>query len=325
MTAPRTRMQRTKGYDPEPLDVPPLFQSPPKPVPMIGWLITRFLWPQSILWVAVAWVTWRFATPDLDRFASLGADDVGILWARNAVLMLLVIGGQHWWLYIRRAQGTDFKYETRWLAKGRKSFLFEDQTRDNMFWSLVSGGAIAALFEAVMFRLYATESIPELSAGWAIAAMTFAVFWLDSAHFYAVHRLLHVDPLYKWFHALHHRNVNTGPWSGISMHPVEHLFYFSFPFVFLVLPGSPFLVTFSLVYLILAPSPSHSGFDRFRVGGTDIAGGDYFHNLHHRYVEVNYGTILVPLDRWFGTFHDGSMEAHEQMKSRRRQSAEAAD
>ena len=91
--------------------------------------------------------------------------------------------------------------------------------------------------------------------------MTFAVFWIESVHFYANHRLLHVDPLYKWAHALHHRNVNTGPWSGISMHPLEHVLYLSLPFVFLVIPGSPFIATFSIVYLLLSPSPSHSGFD----------------------------------------------------------------
>ena len=156
--------------------------------------------------------------------------------------------------------------------------------------------------------------------------MTFAVFWIEGVHFYVNHRLLHVDPLYKWAHALHHRNVNTGPWSGISMHPIEHLFYMSLPFVFLVIPGSPFIATFCMVYLMISPSPSHSGFDRFKTGnGTTLHGGDYFHNLHHRYFEVNYGMLLLPLDKWFGTFHDGSMEAHEQMKSRRRATADASD
>ncbi|MDH3295188.1 MAG: sterol desaturase family protein, partial [Acidimicrobiia bacterium] len=256
----------------------------------------------------------------------LGALDVGLLWLRNTVLMLIVIGGQHWWLHIRRSQGTEFKYEQRWLARKRRSFLFNDQTKDNMFYSLVSGGAIAALYEAIMFRLYATDSIPQLGSLWAITAMTLAVFWIEGVHFYANHRLLHVEPLYRSAHALHHRNVNTGPWSGISMHPVEHLLYFSLPLVFLVLPGSPFITTFCLVYLMLSPSPSHSGFDRFTITDTtNIQGGDYFHNLHHRYFEVNYGMLLLPLDKWFGTFHDGSMEAHEQMKSRRRPSTEAGD
>ena len=33
--------------------------------------------------------------------------------------------------------------------------------------------------------------------------------------------------LYNRFHALHHRNVEVGPWSGLAMHPVEHLIYLS--------------------------------------------------------------------------------------------------
>ncbi len=290
---------------------------------MVRWLITKYMWPQSTLWIAIAALMYHFFTPGVDRFSSFTIDDVALLWLRNTVLMLVVIGGQHWWLHIRKAQGTDYKYESRWLATNRKSFLFSNQTRDNIFFTLVSGGGIAALYEAIMFRLYATESIPQLGSVWAIAAMTFAVFWIEGIHFYANHRLLHIDPMYRWAHALHHRNVNTGPWSGISMHPLEHLLYLSLPFVFLVLPGSPFLVTFCLVYLLLSPSPSHSGFDRFRIGeSATLHGGDYFHNLHHRYFEVNYGMLLLPLDKWFGTFHDGSAEAHEQMKDRRRESVE---
>ena len=31
----------------------------------------------------------------------------------------------------------------------------------------------------------------------------------------------------------------------------------------------------------------------------------FFHYLHHRYFECNYGNSKLPLDRWFGTFHDG--------------------
>ena len=322
----RTRLARKKGYDPEPFDVPPLFQTPPRPAGMLRWLVTKFMWPQSALWIAIAALVYHVFTPGLARFASVSVDDVALLWLRNVVLMVVVIGGQHWWLHIRRAQGTEFKYEQRWLAKNRKSFLFDDQTRDNMFFTLVSGGGIAALFEAVMFRLYATESIPQLNSLWLIAAMTFAVFWIEAVHFYVNHRLLHVDPVYKWAHALHHRNVNTGPWSGISMHPLEHVLYLSLPFVFVVIPGSPFIATFCLVYLMLSPSPSHSGFDRFKLTDSrSVHGGDFFHNLHHRYFEVNYGVLLLPLDKWFGTFHDGSLEAHEAMKARRRASAEAGD
>ncbi len=310
--------ERKKGFDPEPFDVPPLFQSPSRPLAMVSWFITKFMWPQSLAWIALAAASYHYFTPSIGRFADLGPDDVAVLWLRNIVLMVVVIGGQHWWLHIRKAQGTEFKYNPNWLATNRRSFLFNNQTRDNMFWTLVSGGGIAAIYEASMFWFYANDSVARLSSLWAICAMTVAVFWIEGLHFYLNHRLLHLEPIYGWAHALHHRNVNTGPWSGISMHPFEHILYFSLPLVFLVVPGSPFIITFCVVYLMISPSPSHSGFDRFRIGSTNLHGGDYFHNLHHRYFECNYGMLLLPLDKWFGTFHDGSPEAHAQMRERRR-------
>ncbi len=31
----------------------------------------------------------------------------------------------------------------------------------------------------------------------------------------------------RHFHSLHHKSYNPGPWSGLSMHPVEHLLYYT--------------------------------------------------------------------------------------------------
>ena len=48
-------------------------------------------------------------------------------------------------------------------------------------------------------------------------------------------------------------------------------------------------------------------------------GPRYFHYLHHRYFECNYsGDGTVPLDKWFGTWHDGTTEGHTVMRERRR-------
>ena len=47
-----------------------------------------------------------------------------------------------------------------------------------------------------------------------------------------------------------------------------------------------------------------------------MKGADYFHHLHHRYFECNYGNRPVPWDRLFGTFHDGTPEAHARMRRR---------
>ena len=42
----------------------------------------------------------------------------------------------------------------------------------------------------------------------------------------------------------------------------------------------------------------------------------YAHYLHHKYFEVNYADGGVPLDRWFGTFHDGTAAGEARMDAR---------
>ena len=42
----------------------------------------------------------------------------------------------------------------------------------------------------------------------------------------------------------------------------------------------------------------------------------YAHYLHHKYFECNYADGILPLDRWFGTLHDGSEESFNKMRAR---------
>ena len=80
MAETRTRMQRAKGYDPELITVPPIFQRPARPVEMLRWLITKYMWPQSSLWIAISVIVFHFATPDVSRFASLSGGDIVALY-----------------------------------------------------------------------------------------------------------------------------------------------------------------------------------------------------------------------------------------------------
>jgi sterol desaturase/sphingolipid hydroxylase (fatty acid hydroxylase superfamily) len=47
--------------------------------------------------------------------------------------------------------------------------------------------------------------------------------------------------------------------------------------------------------------------------------GDFFHQLHHRYFECNYGTAEMPWDKVFGSFHDGSEEATRRTREHKKQ------
>ena len=61
------------------------------------------------------------------------------------------------------------------------------------------------------------------------------------------------------------------------------------------------------------------------VGDRTLPAGDYFHDLHHKYFECNYGTPVVPVGAWVGTWHDGSPEAHECMRARRDAAGHTSD
>ncbi|MAF06890.1 MAG: hypothetical protein CL389_03445 [Acidiferrobacteraceae bacterium] len=55
---------------------------------------------------------------------------------------------------------------------------------------------------------------------------------------------------------------------------------------------------------------SHSGFEQIQLGKRlRVAAGDPFHQVHHKYYEVNYGNKPAPFDKLFGSWHDGTVEA----------------
>ena len=147
--------------------------------------------------------------------------------------------------------------------------------------------------------------------------LTLAVVYFRYFHFYFIHRLIHWKPLYKICHSLHHRNINVGPWSGLSMHPIEHIFYFSCVFFNWIVPSSPFHAIFNLLHAGISPAVGHAGFHRMVVNGdTSVPSDSYFHYLHHRLFTVNFGVEVFPLDWWFKTQHDGSPESLARIRGR---------
>ena len=44
----------------------------------------------------------------------------------------------------------------------------------------------------------------------------------------------------------------------------------------------------------------------------------FFHQLHHRYFECNYGEPEIPFDQWFGTYHDGTTASVRKIRERMR-------
>jgi sterol desaturase/sphingolipid hydroxylase (fatty acid hydroxylase superfamily) len=194
---------------------------------------------------------------------SLAGSWVGLVFLSNFLFMLIIAGGLHLFLFTYRLQGKQLKYDHRESHEISRKFTFHHQVRDNMFWSLVSGSAIWSIYETLYFHGVARGAIPTVT----LAEHPFAfVLWLlampiiTSSHFYAIHRLLHWPPLYRTVHRLHHRNIHIGPWSGMAMHPVEHIFYISSVLIHFIIPSHPVILLMHLYGRCLGPAFSHLGF-----------------------------------------------------------------
>jgi hypothetical protein len=100
--------------------------------------------------------------------------------------------------------------------------------------------------------------------------------------------------LYRHFHSLYHKSRNPGPWSRLSMHPVEHFFYYTCVFFLLLFTCHPLHFLYAKFNADISLIRGHDG----------PAGGAAFHYLHHTYFECNYGVPLLDFDRLFGTYKE---------------------
>ena len=290
-----------------PIPNSPVFHLRPRILFVLNWFRRGWMTVSgATLWVALAFAISTWFQPPL---TDLSLQAVGLMFLRNLALIVIVAGGLHAWLWVMRCQGDKLKYDSRAMVRNNGKFTFRNQVLDNMFWSLAWGVPIWTLYEVVYFRGVDTGLVMTLKFNdnpiWFILFFWFILLW-KGFHFYWVHRLLHQPLYYRIAHSVHHRNINTGPWSGLSMHPLETLPYFSGLLIHLIVPSHPAHFLFHVYALSLNPALSHSGFDALLISDKRrLELGEFFHQLHHRYFECNYGTPEMPWDKWFLTYHDG--------------------
>jgi sterol desaturase/sphingolipid hydroxylase (fatty acid hydroxylase superfamily) len=306
----------------DPIRYPSVFVWPAKPVAVLKWLLgyPGYILPWNLLYAVVAVLVWVYLTPSVETLRTLEPGWIAFVFLRNAALIFLFFGAFHLRLYMQRAQDTRFKFNSKWLDRDNPAFLFRNQTVDNMIWAFASAVPIWTAYEVLTLWVFANGYIPwidlETSPVYFIALMLVVPLFRE-VHFYAVHRLIHWPPLYNTVHKLHHNNVNPGPWSGLAMHPVEHLLYFSGVLIHWVVPSHPVHALYQLIHAAMSPAVGHTGFEKVEVGAEGAVDTHCFaHYLHHKYFECNYADGAIPLDKWFGTFHDGTDEAHEAMNRR---------
>ena len=312
-----------------PLKVSPLFTRPTDPVAIAKWFIRAwFPLSERLIILVIALLSWYFFHPELIRCQEFRFDWIAQIFLRNLATLCLVAGGLHSYFYIFRCQGDNKRFDTRAVAEKSRGFTFQRQIYDNLFWSCISGVGFWTAFEALMMWALANGHAPSLhwpEQSLLLALLIFLVPIWETFYFFLIHRLLHWPPLYRHVHYLHHRNTNIGPWSGLSMHPVEHMIYLGSVMIHWFIPANPLLIIFHLQYFALSAATTHTGYEGIVIRGKKyLSLGTFHHQMHHRFFDCNYGGLEIPWDKWLGSFHNGSEESHQQFIARRRSLANAS-
>ena len=298
----------------------PLFELPPNLKKILAWLPGYFV-PWNALFFGLAAVFWFWLTPAKETMETLAPGWIAFLLVRNMALVFVLYGLLELRLYIKRRQNNQFKYNGKFPADTPSSvFMFKSQNFDNAIRTFGTGLPIWTAYEVVILWCYANGWGPWATfienPVWLIAFGLALPMWHEF-HFFCTHRLIHIPFLYKHVHSVHHNSVNPSPWSSLSMHPVEHLIYWSDALIHLVLPSHPLLVLYNLQITGTGAFVGHIGFDKIVTGDKSAMDTHaYAHYLHHKYFEVNYADGGIPFDRWFGTWHDGSPDSDAKMEAR---------
>lgn len=155
-----------------------------------------------------------------------------------------------------------------------------------------------------------------------IFTSVFIIFFHD-AYFYWMHRLMHHPKIYKYVHRVHHISTDPTPWAAFSFHPIEAVLEIGFvPILLLSLPihFSSFLIL--SIWMIVFNVIGHLGYE---IMPSWFVHNNFFkwsntptnHNMHHRYVNCNYGLYFNIWDRLMGTNHPKYEELFDEVTGRR--------
>jgi sterol desaturase/sphingolipid hydroxylase (fatty acid hydroxylase superfamily) len=302
-------------------EIAPIWAWPPQLPKILSWL-PGYFWPWNAFHMATTLAYWYWIIPSTETMKTLNWGWALWLYAVNAVCIFVMYGAIEYFYYVQRKQGTRFKYNTNFPAdKPSDVFWFKSQNIDNFIRTYVFGIPMWTLVEVLMFWAFANGWVPWLN--WSnnpyyLAFLVLMAPVIHEANFFVIHRMLHIPIFYQWVHSWHHNSINPSPWSSLSMHPVETFLYHGVAFWHLIIPSNPVVALFQLHLAGFGAVNGHIGFDKLELTeGATLDSHAYLHYLHHKYFEVNYGGDgLVPLDKLFGTWHDGSKDGQAQMEAR---------
>lgn len=150
-----------------------------------------------------------------------------------------------------------------------------------------------------------------------------AFIFAHDTYFYWSHRLIHHKSIYPYVHLIHHKSYNPSPWATFAFHPLEAIVQVAIlPIMVFILPLHPLAIFIWSMYQLTLNVGGHLGFEFFRSGFTQRLHSRWsntstHHNMHHKFVNCNYGLYFNIWDSVMGTNHPKYHEEFENGVKRR--------
>jgi sterol desaturase/sphingolipid hydroxylase (fatty acid hydroxylase superfamily) len=217
------------------------------------------LFSPNLVWISIAALVYLLAPYDL---ASIRRNGLHSDWYLQRVILnlFIVLSYYGFWHVALYWMG----WSKRPFAQGR---VYKWSKVLHNVWYCILGTIQWTAWEMIMVDLYSTGRIGYQTNDeiWSVkgfvnffACAVFVPFFRET-HFFFAHRVIHIRCLYKYIHALHHRNTDIEPFSGLCMSPAEHLYYYSSIAPSVYWYASPFQFLWNGIHLILSPGAGHSG------------------------------------------------------------------
>lgn len=168
--------------------------------------------------------------------------------------------------------------------------------------------------------------------GWAYFVFsTLLAIFIHDTYFYWSHRAMHHPKLFKHVHKVHHMSHNPTPWAAFSFHPIEAVVEFGFvPFMIVLLPLHPAALLIFSLYMMTMNVMGHVGFEIFPKWFSNswlfiFHNTSTHHNMHHKFVQCNYGLYFNIWDRLMKTNHAKYKEHFDTVANRPKEEQELVD
>ena len=105
-----------------PIPVSPIFSWPPNPIKLMRWMASYWLAISStLIELALAFLVWWLTQPSWETMEHLALPWVMTIWLRNLVLLMIVAGSLHMWLWHLKGQGKEVKFDKRDMAQDKRT------------------------------------------------------------------------------------------------------------------------------------------------------------------------------------------------------------